>query len=249
MKIKYLLICIFVSINTYGAETPFPIKGKLKTKSYFGSCPTQSAGKFTLKLLKIFEETQSLKQLKEKIVADKLQEKHFISKYDIAYNPNINEIKFKLECPSPLMKVQIYKDNGVEYYTAILVETGELFDPTYEHLLRSEKKLKAQLPSFALPVADLDKDYHAKIAKLISESNPLLKKHLSEVILDQNKKLTIILSFAKRPVSAFIGNDNWESKLMKLSKVLDYMTEKKKIPVVVNLTNEKKVVVKFADKH
>ena len=47
------------------------------------------------------------------------------------------------------MKVQIYKDNGDEYYTAILVDNGKLVDPTYEVLLRTEKKLKKKLPSMA----------------------------------------------------------------------------------------------------
>ena len=38
-----------------------------------------------------------------------------------------------------------FEDNGDEFYTAILVDNGKLFDPTYEVLLRSEKKLKKPL--------------------------------------------------------------------------------------------------------
>ena len=56
------------------------------------------------------------------------------------------------------MKAQIYKENGEEFYTAILVDSGEFVDPTYEVLLRSEKKLKKKLPSLAFPVGLIDTD-------------------------------------------------------------------------------------------
>ena len=58
----------------------------------------------------------------------------------------------------------------------------------------------------------------------------------------------MILSFGGRPTTAFLGDDYWSEKIGKLSKVIDYMKEKKSIPTIINLTNSKKIVVKFTDK-
>jgi hypothetical protein len=44
-----------------------------------------------------------------------------------------------------------------------------------------------------------------------------------------------------------MGLDEWEEKVAKLDKIVNYMELKEKIPAVINLTNSKKVVVKFRD--
>ena len=73
------------------------------------------------------------------------------------------------------------------------------------------------------------------------------KDSLSEIILDDDKKLTMIFSINRRPSSAFLGSDFWNQKVEKLAKVIEYMKKKNTIPAVINLTNSKKIVVKFSD--
>jgi hypothetical protein len=74
------------------------------------------------------------------------------------------------------------------------------------------------------------------------------RKTLSEVILGTRGNLTIILSLKGRPSSAFLGKDSWTEKTLKLQKIIRFLGEKKKTPSIINLTNSKKVVVKFNDR-
>ena len=143
------------------------------------------------------------------------------------------------------MKVQIYKDNGDEFYTSILVDNGKLFDPTYEVLLRGSNKLKGKLPSLAMPVSLINKEKHHEVTDLIKKLNKNIAQGLSEMILNADGDLTMILSINDRPSSVFIGKEYWSEKVDKLVKVIDFMKTKKTIPAVINLTNSKKIVVKF----
>ncbi len=220
---------------------------KIKYRTSFGKCPSRSAGTFTLQLIKAFEQGKSLKNVKAKIIKDKLSEKYFISSYKVSYDPLKNFIHFSLECPEPLMKVQLYKDNGMESYEAILVEGGKLLDPTYEVLLRSEKKIDEELPFLALPVKEMNHKIKENIARLMKNMSRELRKNLSEVILTEQKDLTIILSVRNQASSIFMGKEDWEPKLKKLLKIVRYMAKKNKVPAIINLTNVKKVVVKFND--
>lgn len=211
-------------------------------------CPSRTAGSFALQLMKIFDDLGSLKQLKEKIAKEKLDKKHYISSYKINYNPLKRSLFMSFDCPQPLMKVQLYKENGLESYEAILVDSGELIDPTYEVLLRSEKKLKKQLPFLAIPVQKMDEKIQKSLTKLIKEMDPIVSRSISEVILGEKKNLTIILSLRGTPSSVFLGKENWTEKIRKMERVVKYLDKKRKIPAIINLTNSKKVVVKFSDK-
>tara|TARA_B100001971_G_scaffold213155_1_gene245546 strand:- start:135458 stop:136192 length:735 start_codon:yes stop_codon:yes gene_type:complete len=241
--VKFLTI-LFISTTLYSATNK---QKKVQYKTFFGSCPSRVAGKLTLDLVSEFEKNRSLLEIKEKIVKDKLDEKHFLSTYSINYHPVENLLKFKFDCPKPLLKAQIYKKNGDEFYTAILVDNGKFVDPTYEVLLRSEKKLNHQLPHLAYPVSLIDSGIESEIKDLVSKFNKEYKGKISEIIVDDNKKLTLIFSINRRPTSAFLGAEYWGEKVGKLIKIIDYMKEKKTIPAVINLTNSKKVVVKFSD--
>jgi hypothetical protein len=221
--------------------------GELHYKTVFNKCPSKVGGKLTLILMKEFEKNKSLKDVKEKIVTEKLDQKYFLSDYKITFDPLLNRIKFDFQCPDALMKVQIYKKNGDEFYTAILVDNGDLVDPTYEVLLRGEKKLKGKLPELAVPVTVLDSKGHLEITKLVANMAPDFRKKISEVIINDNKELTIILSLNKRAASVFMGKDYWSEKVEKLVKVITYLKKKKTIPAIINLTNSKKIVVKFSD--
>ncbi len=124
---KYTLF-IFFLINTANAT--------IKYRTSFGNCPSRTAGSLTLKLVKIFEGNRSLKDVKDYITSEKIMEKYFLSDYQIDYDPLKKIISLNLECPNPLMKVQIYKRNAIDSYDAILLEHGKLYDPTYMVLLK-----------------------------------------------------------------------------------------------------------------
>ncbi|MCT4642516.1 MAG: hypothetical protein N4A33_09505 [Bacteriovoracaceae bacterium] len=235
-------LLILISASSFGSNR---LKKPIDYKTYFGSCPSRVAGKLTLRLAKVFEQKRSLKAVKEEITENKLKEKFFLSDYSITHDPVTDKLKFKFDCPAPVMKVQIYKNNGDEFYTAILVDNGELFDPTYEVMLRSEKILRSKLPNLAMPVKVLDQKLHLDITRLIVDLDLSVRKIISEVIISENNQLTMILSVRKRPTSVFLGSDYWSEKVDKLTRVIAHMKKKKSIPSVINLTNSKKVVVKF----
>lgn len=243
----FIFSLTFNSIICFSASKKY-FENKIHYRTMFGQCPSKVVGRLTLSLIKEFEKEQSLLAVKKKIVDEKLEEKYYLSSYAISYDPLQKMIKFNYDCPKALMKVQIYKENGEEFYTAILVDNGKLYDPTYEVLLRAEKKIKKDLAHLAIPAELLSTDVHKKLTSLINELNQDLVSKISEVILSEKEELTIILSIGRKPSSAFLGKDFWTEKLGKLSNIVGYMAKKKTIPSVINLTNSKKVVVKFPDK-
>ncbi|MEX1100139.1 MAG: hypothetical protein WEB87_06925 [Bacteriovoracaceae bacterium] len=247
MKTIFVALCALMINSAFAKNPAINLLKDIQYKTYFGSCPSRVAGKLTLVLMKKFEETNSLMAVKNLIVEKKMDEKHFLSNYKISYDPASKLLKFDFDCPKPVMKAQIYKENGEEFYTAILVDNGSFVDPTYEALLRAEKKLKRKLPGLAFPVNLIDSDTQKKMTHLALTFDKAFKDKLSEIILDEDKKLTMIFSIDRRPSSAFLGKDYWSEKVEKLAKVIEYMKKKKTIPAVINLTNSKKIVVKFSD--
>ena len=221
----------------------------LQVKSYFGQCPSQTSGEFMMKVVKKFEENESLKLVKDMIAHEKLTEKYFLDSYSVNFVPHEQQLRINIDCANPMMRVQIYKENGIEHYNAILADNGVLYDPIYEQLMRAENKIKKQLPTLAIPVGEIDKKFQKEITEILKSSSISLKNMISEIILDDKNELTVILSNNSRPISVFLGNAKWAERMLKLTKIIDYMSDQKKFPSIVNLTNDKKVVVKFADKH
>ena len=255
-KIIFLAIVIIIlgltnivtsSLGPTSKETS-KFNSELSYRSNLGKCPTRPAGTMALQVVKIFEQSNSLRDVKLKILSEKWNDKYFVSDYKISYDPYSKVLDLNFNCPEALMKVQVYKNNGSESYEAILVDNGQLFDPTYEALLRSEKKLTHDLPYLALPVGEMEDKVQADVTSLVKNMPPGLRRKLSEFILNENKELTIILSVNGSPSSVFMGPDDWEEKMTKLDKIVNYMELKEKIPAIINLTNLKKVVVKFKDK-
>ncbi len=244
MKLLISFLILLLSINVHAISKKY-YAHKVQYRTFFGSCPSKAVGRLALTLMKEFEKENSLLSVKKKIVDDKLIDKYFLSSYKVNYSPAKKMIKFHFECPKPLLKVQIYKENGDEFYTAILVDSGELLDPTYEVLLRSEKKLSKELPHLALPAEKMNANYHKEIASLLNKLGPKFENRISEIILNDKAELTIILSVGRKPSSAFLGTDFWDEKATKLQKIVEYMSTKNSIPSVINLTNSKKAVVKF----
>lgn len=238
------LALILFSTSAYSKKY---FESKVHYRTSFGTCPSKAAGRLTLNLIKEFEKNRSLLDIKKKIVNEKLEEKFFLSHYRVNYDPIQEMLRFEYKCPKPLMKVQIYKKDGQEFYTAILVDSGELFDPAYEMLLRSEKILKNKLPHMALPVKLIETDVHKKLTSLLNSVEKSFVKNISEVIINEKKELTIIMSVGRKPSSAFLGKEYWDEKVEKLDNILSVLEKKKTIPAVINLTNPKKIVVKFTD--
>lgn len=244
MQIILALALITFSSSAFSKKY---FESSVRYKTNFGSCPSKAAGQLTLNLIKEFDKRRSLLDIKKKIVDDKLEEKFFLSSYRVNYDPLSEMLRFVYDCPKPLMKVQIYKKDGEEFYTAILVDSGELYDPAYEMLLRSEKILDTKLPHMALPVKLIDSDIHKKLTSLLNGMEKNFVKNISEVIINEKKELTIIMSVGRKPSSAFLGQEYWEEKVEKLNTILATFEKKKTIPAVINLTNAKKIVVKFTD--
>lgn len=236
---------LFFGFQSASLSSLGPQKESIKYRTNFGSCPSRSAGQMTLKMIKVFEETGSLRKVKEEIINKSLDERHFVSDYKVNYDPLKKMLLFKLDCPKPLMKVQIYKENGIDSYEAILVDSGALFDPTYEVLLRTEKKLKGTLPYLAIPVGEMDDSVQRHITRVVDGLGEEFRQKISEVILDDKGDLTVILSLRGNPSSVFMGQEEWSKKADKLKRIVKYMESNKKIPAIINLTNSKKVVVKF----
>ena len=105
--IPAFIFCLLMAEEGLSALGP-QTKKELRKRTTFGKCPSRAAGTLTLQLIRAFEKNNSLRDLKVKLVKEKLAEKHFISKYRITYDPLKRFIKFNFDCPEPLMKVQIY---------------------------------------------------------------------------------------------------------------------------------------------
>lgn len=254
LKMALLLsgFTVFIAVIVMALALPTP-KNKSATKEIkyrtsFGSCPAKVAGTLTLKLARVFDESSSLRQVKKRIVEENLFERHFLENYKISYDPATRLMDFKYECPEPLMKVQVYKEDGKESYDAILVSNAKLVDPTYEELLREEGKLIGDLPYLAMPVGEMEKSVQIKITEMVKAMSPKFRRKLSEVIVGEDKELTVILSIKDHPASVFLGGDLWNEKISKLERLMGYMESKERVPAIVNLTNAEKIVVKFSDK-
>lgn len=231
------------------AAKPETFKQKdVKYRSYIGECPAKSSGMFGIIVMKEFEKNHSLKDVKEKILKEKLDEKFFLSNYKISYNPVIKTLKIRLNCPEPLAKVQVYKTNGEEHYSAILGDNSRLYEPQYENLMKAEKKIKQNLPLLALTMKQIEGDAPTALSSFIKAMDDDIRRTISEMFLNKNDELTIVFSLGGRATSVFMGADLWEEKVTKLTKIVGFVKESKRYPSSINLVNAKKVVVKFSDK-
>lgn len=246
---SFLVLIVGLSaVNAYASVPETFTQKNIKYRTYFGECPSKSSGLLSLIVMKEFEKNKSLKEVKEKIINEKLDEKYFLSDYRISYNPVIKTLRIHLECPQPLAKVQVYKTNGEEHYSAILGDNAKLYEPQYENLMKIEKKLTHNLPLLAITMEQIAGDAPTALAGFIKLMEPDLRKEISEIILSKSNDLTIVFALGRKATSVFMGADLWEEKLTKLTKIVNYVTKNKRYPSSINLVNAKKVVVKFSDK-
>ncbi len=249
MRKSFLVfVLILKSYNALSAVPDSFTQKNVHYRTYFGECPSKSSGMLSILLMKEFEKNHSLKDVKEKILNEKLDEKYFLSDYRISYNPVLKTLKINFECPEPLAKIQVYKSNGQEHYSAILADNSKMYEPQYENLMRVEKKLSYPLPLLAISMEQIESTAPTQLAQFIKKIETDLRKQISEIILNKNNELTLIFALSGRATSVFMGADFWEEKLIKLSKIVAYVGKNKRYPTTINLVNSKKVVVKFSDK-
>ncbi len=246
-----IILVSFLILHPFASQANVPdsfTQKNINYRTYFGECPSKSSGMLTLILMKEFEKSKSLKDVKEKIIQEKLDEKYFLSDYRISYNPVIKTLKVHLECPEPLAKVQVYKPNGEEHYSAILGDNAKMYEPQYENLMKAEKRLTHHLPLLAISMDQLEGSAPIDLAQFIKKMEVDLRSQISEIIISKNNELTIIFALGGKATSVFMGTDLWDEKLSKLTKIVGYVGKNKRFPSSINLVNSKKVVVKFSDK-
>lgn len=249
MKSKFFVpFLAFLPLFAFSSVSDQFTQKSIKYRTYFGECPSKSSSLFSLLVMKEFEKDGSLKDVKEKILHERLDEKYFLSDYRISYNPVSKTLRVILDCPEPLAKVQVYRANGQEHYSAILASNAKMYEPQYENLMRAEKKLVQPLPLLALSTDILEGNAPTDLAQFIKKIEADLRKQISEIIINKNNDLTIIFALGGKATSVFLGPDLWEEKLTKLTKIVGYVGRNKKYPSSINLVNPKKVVVKFSDK-
>jgi hypothetical protein len=241
----FLLLSSLIFSHVHGRVPAKYKPNNITYRTYFGSCPDRSSSDLVIQMMKIFESNYSLKEVKEKMVTEKWSEKYFLSFYRLNYHPLKKQVNIQFECPKPLAKVQVYKDNGKEHYTATLTVGGKLFDPTYEVLMKNEKKLAFDLPALIMSIQLINKNEQNKIADFLAKLPEAYLKRTSEIIYNDRNELTLIFSAGLSTTSVFLGVDLWDYKLTKLQKVVDYMDRSRRFPSIINLVNAKKVVVKF----
>jgi hypothetical protein len=216
-------------------------------KAALGECPKKTAGHLLMNLVNDFQENRSLKKIKEKIVKEQLEEKFYLSRYDIEYDIIKKKLLFEFDCPKPLLKVQIYKKKNKDFFSAIMVEGGKIFDPNYEVVLRSEDKLTHELPFFSISLDEFTPAKQKLISSFVGSFDLKSRKKISEIILNKDQELIMLLSIKGRAVSVFFGKLFWEEKVDQLIKIISYLSKQNKIPSVINLATSKKVVVKFSN--
>ena len=239
-----ILVCFLVPVAVLASP-----KQEIKYKTSFGNCPPKTAGELAFALADDFEKNSSLRGLKNKMVSEALAEKYYLDEYEIKFDSLEKLLEFAFDCPMALMSVQLYRNGGRNAWNAVLVDNGKLFNPSYETVLLNEGKISKKLPSLAVSLKDVDAGISEEITQLMKLMFATFPTEISEVIINEENNLTVILSMQGHPMTAFFGSKEWEDKVSKLNRIVRYMVEQKKPPMIVNLVNSKKIVVKFPPKN
>lgn len=243
--IKFIFTVIYLYLSNAFANPDLQLtQTKTQYTLDFVSCPMKSSGDLAILLAKEFDATKSLFKIKKMMVNDRLKESYFLSSYQIGFNPILKRLSFKFTCPSLMAKIQIHRENG-QSFLGSLVDTGEVFDPQYEILLRREKMIESSVPYFAISLKNLNDQKHLGVVKLLKEMNPKLYKQISEVIINDADELSLILKSKNNAISVSFGKEYWDQKVEKVIKIQEHFNQKERQPKFINLTSNKKVVVRF----
>lgn len=213
-------------------------------KSFFNSCPHTKVDFLATSIANDFKKKQSLRSVKKTLSEQDILKTYYISSYDISHDPTKKVLSINFKCPKPLAELHAFNGSSK---LGILAKNGLQVSHEYIKLLKEEKKWSGSLVDIVVPIHLLEKDFPYLLSSLVEEMQESLKASVAELIIDEEKNLTIILSLRNKPISVFIGQASWNQKLKRLYKIINYYSSRKKIPAVVNLkqTNDK-VVVKFS---
>ena len=125
------------------------------------------------------------------------------------------------------------------------MDNGEIYRESYQALIEKERGKPLNIPFLSIPHDKLGKMDSKVLASIYSKIDDRNKKKISEIIINEHDELTFIISSSNRVASAFLGEEKWSEKVSKLEKILNHFEDSGKLPSLVNLTNLKKVVVKF----
>lgn len=248
IAILKILIISILGISSALADMPKVVFKNTETQYSlnWGNCPVKTSGDLAIILAREYDKSHSLFDLNKKIQAENWKEQYFLSSYEISYDMFRKKLSFNFNCPRILLRVQIFKNSGDNYYSGVLVDTGDVYDPNYEVILRREGVIQKKLPFLAMSLNDINEKKHLKVINLLNRFPRKLYDQLSEVVVDQNQELTLIMRNDEKVSSVFFGDDYWDDKLNSLIKINDYFITKQKYPSQINLTSNKKIVVKFS---
>jgi len=204
----------------------------------------KTAADLAIVLAREFDQSKSLYTLKQKMIDERWQENYFVSDYSISFNPVKSILSFKFSCPRLLARVQITREGG-QQYMASLVEDGKIYDPQYEVVLRREKMIAGNIPYFAVSLTSVNEQKHLPVVQLLKQMKPSIYQKISEVIFNDTQELTLIVKTKLGATTVFLGREYWDEKMNKLSKIEDYFNQQTRQPKIINLTSNKKVVVRF----
>lgn len=244
MKKLFVMLYIFCSWPLKASPDLQLTQTKTLYALDFMSCPMKSSGDLAILLAREFDITKSLYKLKKMMQSERLKESYFLSSYHIGYNPVLKKLDFKFTCPGLIAKIQIQRENG-QSFLGSLVDTGEVFDPQYEMLLKREKMIDSSVPFFAISLKNLNDQKHLGVVKLLKDMNPKLYKQISEVILNDMDELSFVLKSKNNATTISFGKEYWDQKVEKLVKIQDFFNQKEKQPKFINLASNKKIVVRF----
>ncbi|MBI2521523.1 MAG: hypothetical protein HYV97_13985 [Bdellovibrio sp.] len=220
-------------------------------KSFIGNCPARPSSEFALLIAKRFEEKKSLGDVKRYLENGHHSERYFVSNYKVDFDPLREHITIKLECPGPIYRVTFYSTKGTRpksYDDLILASDGNFYNKIFADFLTEEGKLTKKLPVLAMPESRYGRELWDGLKRISTSIYTLeLEKNLTEMIVNKDGSLTMILSVNSHPVSVFFGKSEWDDKIQKLSRLVTYTQNQQRIPSIVNMTNAKKVVVKFSE--
>ncbi len=219
-------------------------KAGVHIQSDFGSCPRKELGPFSLDLIKHFDQKGSLYDLEQKTL-EQTAWKDYLTFYRFRYHPFHKTLHLKFDCAKPVLALQIYEQK--RSHKAIIAENGKILDWSYLKAFYREHSLENNLPLGAIARSFLDQK---NLKRLLGFYDALIlgkEFKLSELIVDSEGDLTVVLSSKNGPSTLFIGSKSWESKVLKLNKIIEYFSSLEKFPQKLNLRDSKKIVVKLAE--
>jgi len=235
---KFLAFLLFFASQTLSASVFSEIK--------FGKCPQKRVKDISEDLLDSFKKKKSMGDLKKILLSKKIEEKYFITSYQIDYEPVTNKLLMSFECPDLIGNIVLYDKAGKKKYHMVLGRDGKTYDPNYEVLLRAESKIKGKLTSVSFE----DNVVTQKRLGQMSDYLKFLEKQkgidFNELILNKENQLVGIFSRNQSTTSVFFGKHSWSEKTQRLKKSLDYFMDKKKQPSLIKFVDDKKIVVKFS---